>query len=142
MPTSVPPKVAMTFVNLPVADLKASVAFYGALGFTFNPQFTDDTATCLILNETACVMLLTHEKFKSFTNAPVPDATRTIGVLIALSLPNREDVDGLMSKVLAAGGKEPVAVKDYGFMYQRTFTDPDGHRWEPFFFDVSKMPTQ
>jgi uncharacterized protein len=136
------PKISMTFVNLPVADLKNSMAFYGSLGFAFNPQFTDETAACLIINETTCAMLLTHEKFKSFTAAPIPDAKASTGVLTALSLEDRASVDALVDAALKAGGSEPRPANDYGFMYQRTMADPDGHRWEPFYFDMSKMPQQ
>jgi uncharacterized protein len=136
-----PPKVSLTFVNLPVADLKATVAFYGALGFTFNPQFSDATSACMIINETCSAMLLSHDKFKSFSKAAIPDARHTTGVLVALALPTRADVDALVSKGLAAGGQEPTPAVDHGFMYQRTLADLDGHRWEPFFFDTTQMPT-
>ena len=134
------PKVSMTFVNLPVKDLKATVTFYEALGFAFNPQFTDETATCLIINETTCAMMLTHEKFKSFSTAPIPDAKTTAGVAVALLLESQAEVDDLVSKALAAGGSEPTPPNVMPFMYQRTLADPDGHRWEPFYFDMSKMP--
>jgi uncharacterized protein len=135
-------KVSMTFVNLPVSDLKKSMKFYETLGFTFNPQFTDDTAACMIINETCYAMLLTHEKFTFFTNAPIPDAKTSTGVLVALSLEDREAVDALLTTALSSGGSEPRPANDYGFMYQRTMADPDGHRWEPFFMDMSKMPKQ
>ncbi len=133
-------KVSMTFVNLPVTDLKRTVSFYQAIGFTLNPQFSDDTAACMIINETSYAMLLTHEKFKFFTNAPIPDAKTSTGVLVALSLEDRGAVDTFAKAALAAGGTEPKPVNDYGFMYQRTIADPDGHRWEPFYMDMSQMP--
>jgi uncharacterized protein len=133
-------KISMTFVNLPVKNLKASMKFYEALGFTFNPQFTDDTAACMIINETSFAMLLTHEKFQGFSNAPIPDATTSTGLMTALSLENNEAVDAMAKAALAAGGTEPRPANDYGFMYQRTIADPDGHRWEPFYMDMSKMP--
>jgi uncharacterized protein len=133
-------KVSMTFVNLPVANLSASKAFYEALGFSINPQFTDDTAACVIINETSYAMLLTHEKFTFFTHAPIPDAKTSTGVLVALSLEDRAAVDAIAEKALAAGGSEPRPANDYGFMYQRTIADPDGHRFEPFYFDMSQMP--
>ncbi len=133
-------KVAMTFINLPVKDLMATTTFYETLGFTFNPQFTDDTAGCMIINETTFAMLLTHEKFRSFSNAPIPDAKASTGVLTALSLESRDAVDAFAKTALGAGGSEPRPANDYGFMYQRTIADPDGHRWEPFYFDMSKMP--
>jgi uncharacterized protein len=135
-------KVSMTFVNLPVSDLKKSMKFYETLGFAFNPQFTDDTAACMIINETCYAMLLTHEKFTFFSNAPIPDAKTSTGVLVALSLEGREAVDALLTTALSSGGSEPRPANDYGFMYQRTMADPDGHRWEPFFMDMSKMPKQ
>ncbi len=134
------PTVTMTAVNLPVADLKASRKFYETLGFTFNPQFSDDTAACLVVNDTTIAMLLTHEKFKSFSNAPIPDPKKTTGVLVAIALENRGAVDEILKVALASGGTEPRPANDYGFMYQRTMADPDGNRWEPFFMDMSKMP--
>jgi predicted lactoylglutathione lyase len=130
----------MTFVNLPVTDLQVSMKFYEALGFTFNRQFTDDTAACLVINDTSFAMLLTHEKFMGFSGAPIPDAKKTVGVATALALENREAVDDLLNSALAAGGAEPRPANDYGFMYQRTLADPDGNRWEPFYFDTTKMP--
>jgi uncharacterized protein len=123
------------FINLPIKDLAKSIAFYEALGFTFNPQFTDDTAGCLVISEHNYAMLLTHEKFKSFTTRPIPDAQQTTGVLVALALDSKQAVDDMVDKALKAGGKEPRAKQDYGFMVQRTFEDPDGHTWEPFFMD-------
>jgi uncharacterized protein len=133
-------KVSMTFINLPVRDLAVTTAFYKTLGFAFNPQFSDDTAVCMIINDTCYAMLLTHEKFTFFTNAPIPDAKTSVGVLTALSLENREAVDAFAKTALGAGGSEPRPANDYGFMYQRTIADPDGHRWEPFYFDMTQMP--
>jgi uncharacterized protein len=133
-------KVSMTFINLPVSDLAATIIFYETLGFAFNPQFTDETAACMIINDTTSAMLLTHEKFTFFTNAPIPDAKSSVGVLTALSLADRAAVDMFVNTALSAGGSEPRPANDYGFMYQRTIADLDGHRWEPFYFDMSKMP--
>jgi uncharacterized protein len=133
-------KVSMTFINLPVTNLPATMKFYEALGFKFNPQFTDETAACMIINDTSYAMLLTYEKFKFFTNAPIPDAKTTTGVLTALSLENREAVDQFAKTALGAGGTEPRPANDYGFIYQRTIADPDGHRWEPFYMDMSQVP--
>jgi uncharacterized protein len=133
-------KVSMTFINLPVRDLTITTKFYEALGFKFNQQFSDETACCMIINDTTFAMLLTHEKFTSFTSAPIPDAKSSTGVLTALSLENRDAVDAFAKTGLDAGGSEPRPANDYGFMYQRTIADPDGHRWEPFYFDTSKMP--
>lgn len=123
------------FVNLPVKDLKRSMAFYKALGFTFNPQFTDDTAACMVISEHNYAMLLTHEKFKSFATKPMADVKNTTAVAIALALDSKAEVDDMTAKAVKAGGTEPRPVSDYGFMVQRTFEDPDGHTWEPFYMD-------
>jgi uncharacterized protein len=131
----------MVFINLPVADLKRSMAFYDSLGFTNNPQFTDDTAACMVWSETVFVMLLTYPKFDSFTKKPRPDAYATTGALYALALDTREAVDTMMASAAKNGGREYRETADMGFMYNRAFADPDGHVWEPFFMDMSQMPT-
>ena len=118
------------FVNLPVQDLKNSMRFYEALGYQHNPQFTDETAACIVISDTIYVMLLTHAKFKDFTPKPIADATKVSEVLLCLSCESRESVDGMVSKALAAGGSKSQEPKDYGFMYQHSFQDPDGHMWE------------
>jgi uncharacterized protein len=128
------------FVNLPITDLKKSIAFYSALGFTQNPQFSDDTSACMVISEENYVMLLSHDKFKGFSDNPIPDAHKQTGLMVALQCDNRAEVDAKMSAALAAGGKEPRPAADMGFMYQRTVADPDGHRWEPFHMDLSKAP--
>ncbi len=130
----------MTFINLPVADLPKTVSFYTALGFTFNPQFTDETATCMIINETTFAMLLTQAQFKGFSDAPIPDAHASTGLMIAISFDDRAAVDIFSNAALANGGGEPRPFQDHGFMYSRTISDPDGHRWEPFYMDMDKMP--
>jgi uncharacterized protein len=127
------------FVNLPVKDLKKSMAFYKGLGFTFNPQFTDDTAACMVISEYNYAMLLTHDKFKSFATKPIADAHKTTGVLVALALDCKQAVDDMAAKAVKAGGKEPKPKADYGFMVQRTFEDPDGHTWEPFYMDPAHV---
>lgn len=127
------------FVNLPVRDLKTTMAFYKALGFSFNPQFTDDTAACMVISEHNYAMLLTHEKFKSFTSKPIPDAHASTGVLIALLLDSKEAVDAMVAKAVKAGGTEPRPKQDHGFMVLRTFADPDGHTWEPFYMDEAHV---
>lgn len=122
--------VTNIFVNLPVKDLKKSVAFFTRLGFTFNPQFTDETATCMIVGENIYVMLLTHPKFKSFIPKEICDATKSTEVLVCVSFDARTKVDEMVRDAVAAGGttfKEPV---DYGFMYSHCFQDLDGHIWE------------
>jgi uncharacterized protein len=126
----------LIFVNLPVADLPAAKAFYEAIGATNNPQFTDDTAACMVFSDTIHVMLLTHEKFAQFTPKRIADAHSTSEVLIAISADSREDVDEITDKALAAGGREAREKQDYGFMYGRSFEDLDGHIWEPMWMDV------
>lgn len=118
------------FVNLPVRDLPASIAFFTRLGFTFNPQFTDDTATCMIVSDTIFVMLLTHDKFKSFTPKPICDATTSTEVLLAVSRDSREAVDTMVREAVAAGGTTYNQPQDHGFMYAHGFQDLDGHIWE------------
>ena len=127
------------FVNLPVRDLKASMAFYKALGFTFNPQFSDDTGACMVISEHNYAMLLTHEKFATFATRPIPDALKTTGVLMALALDSKQAVDEMAAKAVKAGGKEPKPKRDYGFMVQRSFEDLDGHGLGPFWMDPSHV---
>lgn len=127
------------FVNLPVADLERSKAFFATLGFGFDTRFTDDTAACMAVSEEIFVMLLTHEKFRQFTPLPVADARKTSEVMLALTFGSREEVDELMEKALVAGAKEVREPQDMGFMYGRSFTDPDGHIWEPFWLSVNQM---
>lgn len=117
------------FLNLPVADLPKSMAFFKALGFSFNPQFTGDTAACVVISDTIFVMLLTHAKFREFTPKAVCDTSKAVEVLISISCANREEVDGLVAKALAAGGSTYDKAEDFGFMYTHSFVDPDGHGW-------------
>lgn len=125
----------MIFVNLPVRDLDRSKAFFEALGFHFNPKFTDATAACLVISPHIHAMLLTHEKFKTFTHRAICDARQSTEVLIALNCASREDVDALMEKATAHGGAQFREPADHGFMYERSFEDPDGHVWECFWMD-------
>jgi uncharacterized protein len=118
------------FVNLPVKDLRKSVAFFTKLGYTFNPQFTDETATCMIVSDDIFVMLLTHEKFKGFTPKPISDATKSTEVLVCLSVESRTKVDEMVSSAIAAGGSTHSQPQDHGFMYGHGYTDIDGHIWE------------
>ena len=127
----------MIFVNLPVADLARATRFYEAIGLTRNPQFSDDTAACMVLSDVIHVMLLTHEKFAQFTPKRIADAKETSEVLICISADSREAVDEIADKALAAGGREPREKQDYGFMYGRSFEDPDGHHWEVMWMDVA-----
>ncbi len=126
----------LIFVNLPVADLPAAKAFYEAIGAVNNPQFTDETAACMVFSETIHVMLLTHDKFAQFTPKRIADAHATSEVLICISADSREAVDDITGKALAAGGKEPREAQDHGFMYARSFEDLDGHIWEPMWMDL------
>ena len=126
----------MIFVNLPVADLPAARAFYEAIGATNDPRFTDETAAAMVFSDVIHVMLLTHDKFSQFTPKRIADAHSTSEVLIAISADSREAVDEITEKALAAGGREPREKQDYGFMYGRSFEDPDGHIWEPMWMDL------
>jgi len=128
------------FINLPVADLKASMAFYERIGFVNNPQFTDEKAACMVISEHNYVMLLTHEFFRTFIDKPIADARKATGVLLAISRDSRADVDAMVEKAKAGGGREPRPVQDMGFMYSRAFEDPDGHTWEPMWMDPAAVP--
>ena len=128
------------FINLAVKNLQKSMDFYSALGFTNNPQFSDDTGKCMVWSENIFVMLLTHEKFKTFATKPIADTKSSVAGLFSLSLDSIEDVNKLVSNGLKAGGIEPNEMRDYGFMQQRTIEDFDGHTWEVFFMDMSKFP--
>ena len=131
----------MIFVNLPVTDLAASMKFYEAIGFTNNPQFTDATAACMVLSEAIHVMLLTHDKWNSFTTRPICPSTSS-EVSLALALDDRDAVDAMNAAAATHGGTADInPVQDLGFMYGRDFTDPDGHVWGPFWMDMAAMPT-
>jgi uncharacterized protein len=131
----------MIFVNLPVADLAHSRTFYEAVGFTNNPQFSDDTALCMVLSDTIYAMLLTHDKWKTFTTKAIPDAHTSAQVMLAINFDDRAKVDAVTHAAAATGGKaDPGPVQDLGFMYSRSFEDPDGHIWEAFWMDMSAVP--
>ena len=126
----------MIFVNLPVADLKRSMAFYEAIGFVNEPRFTDETAAAMQWSDTIVVMLLTHDKWKSFTSKPIVDAKTSAQVSLCISIDSREAVDSITEAAAAGGGKaDPDPPQDHGFMYGRSFEDPDGHHWEPMWMD-------
>ncbi|MEP0873629.1 VOC family protein [Trichocoleus desertorum AS-A10] len=127
------------FVNLPVKDLNQSIEFFTQLGFQFNPQFTDETATCMIVSENIFVMLLTHEKFQTFTPNPICDATKSTEVLTCLSMESREKVDEMVHNAIAAGGTTYTEPQDYGFMYAHGFQDLDGHIWELMYMEPSAV---
>jgi predicted lactoylglutathione lyase len=120
----------MIFVNLPVRDLEASRTFFAALGYTFNPAYTDANAACMIISDSIFVMLLVESFFRGFTTQPISDARQQTEVITCLSADSRKAVDAMVDKALAAGASEPQPARDYGFMYQRGFQDLDGHLWE------------
>ena len=131
------------FINLPVRDLPKAKAFYEAIGAVNNPQFSDDTAACMVLSDTIFVMLLTHTKWATFTQKPIVDARQASEVMLALNADDRTAVDALVDAAGANGGKADVNPRqDLGFMYGRSFEDLDGHIWETFFMDMSQMPAQ
>jgi predicted lactoylglutathione lyase len=121
-----------TFLNLPVKDLQRSIAFFTGLGFTFNAQFTDDTAACMIISGDAYVMLLAEQKFRNFTTKAISDTSNASEAIIALDSDSRAGVDEFADKALASGGTPAMPAMDLGFMYGRSFYDPDGHHWEIF----------
>jgi uncharacterized protein len=128
----------LIFVNLPVGDLERSTAFYEAIGGEKNPQFSDDTASCIVLSDTIHAMLLTHDKYRQFTAKPIADAHAASEVLICVSADSRADVDATIDRAAAAGGRaDPGPTQDYGFMYGRSFEDPDGHHWEVMWMDMA-----
>ena len=124
------------FVNLPVKDLDKSVTFFTKLGYTFNPQFTDENATCMIISETIYVMLLVEKFFKTFTPKEIADTTKSVESIICLSADSREEVDALISKAVEAGGTTYKEPQDHGFMYGHSYQDLDGHLWEVMYMDM------
>ena len=126
----------MIFVNLPVADLERSVRFYEAVGATKNPKFSNEQAAAVVFSDSIYVMLLTHDFYRTFTSKEIADARSTSEVLLALSCEDKAAVDAMVDAAAAAGGKaDPGPKQDYGFMYGRSFEDPDGHHWEPHWMD-------
>ena len=131
----------LIFVNLPIKNMERSKAFFGALGFSFNPQFTNEQGACMVVSENHnYVMLLVEPFFQGFTKKPVADATKATEVLVALSCDSREEVDAMVRKALAAGGTAPNAPQDHGFMYSHGFEDLDGHVWEVVWMDPQAAP--
>lgn len=128
----------LIFINLPVTDLKRSMAFYSAIGAANNPQFTDETAACMVVSDAIHVMLLTHDKWRQFTSKPIVDAHANAQVLLCLSADSRGEVDAYVEQARAAGGKgDPTPTQDFGFMFGRSFEDPDGHIWEVMWMDMT-----
>ena len=128
------------FINLPVKDLQKAMDFYTALGFTNNPQFSDDLGKCMVWSDHIFLMILSHEKFSQFTGKEIADTKSKLAGLFSLSVESVDDMNSMMAKGLAAGGIEPNPLRDYGFMQQRTIEDADGHTWEVFYMDMSKFP--
>ena len=134
--------VKQVFINLAVKDLQKSMDFYTAMGFSNNPQFSDETGKCMVWSENIFVMIMTHEKFAGFATKPIADTKSNLAGLFSLSLDSIDEVNNLMTNGLKAGGTEPNEMKDYGFMQQRTIEDFDGHTWEVFYMDITKFPTE
>ena len=128
------------FVNLPIKNMEKSQAFFKALGFSFNPQFTNEQGACMVISEDIFVMLLVEPFFQSFIKKPISDATKATEVLVCLSCESRAEVDELVAKARAAGGTVPNAPQDHGFMYGHGFDDLDGHTWELSYMDMSQVP--
>ena len=128
------------FINLAVKDVAKSMDFYTKLGFTVNPDFSDDQSKCLIWSESIFLMILNHEKFKTFTNKPLAETKSNIAALFALSVSSTDEMNTIVENGLKAGGTEPMPMTDYGFMQLRKLEDFDGHTWEIFFMDPSKFP--
>jgi predicted lactoylglutathione lyase len=130
----------MIFINLPVTDLTASTAFYVGLGATKNPQFSDENTSAIVFSDTIYAMLMTHQRFGDFTKRKIIDAHTSVQAMFALSADSRDDVDDLVAKATRSGGKaDPNPSQDYGFMYGRSFEDPDGNIWEVFWMDPAAI---
>jgi uncharacterized protein len=128
----------MIFINLPITDLARSTAFYEAVGATKNPQFSDDTAACMVVSDTIHVMLLTHAKWRTFTDRTIPDAHASAQMLLCLSCDSKDEVVGYVDSAVGGGGTaDPTPIQDLGFMYGRSFEDPDGHIWEVMWMDMA-----
>ena len=127
------------FVNQPVKDLKRSKDFFAALGYAFNPQFTDDNAACMVISEEIYAMLLVEPFFKSFTQKEIADSSKSVEMIVALSAGSRNEVDDMLNKALKAGATEPKPAEDHGWMYSRSFFDLDGHHWEYVYMDMEAL---
>jgi uncharacterized protein len=128
------------FVNLPIKNMERSKAFFGALGYSFNPQFTNEQGACMVVSDDIFVMLLVEPFFQTFTKKAISDASKSTEVLVCLSCDSRAEVDDLVKKALDAGGKVPNAPRDHGFMYGHGFEDLDGHMWELAYMDMAAVP--
>lgn len=130
------------FINFAVTDVQKSMDFYSSLGFTVNPQFSDESGKCMVWSDSIFVMIMNHEKFATFITKPIADTKNGVAGLFSLSVESADEVNRIVESGLGAGGTEPNEKRDYGFMQQRTIEDPDGHTWEIFFMDMSKFPKQ
>ncbi len=130
------------FINVAVKDPQKSMEFYTALGFTNNPQFSDEAGKCMVWADNIFLMIMSHEKFATFATKPIADTKTNLAGLFSLSVDSVDEVNGIVNNGLKAGGTEPNELRDYGFMQQRTIEDFDGHTWEIFFMDMSKFPTE
>lgn len=130
------------FLNLPVRDLNKTIEFFTKLGFKFNPQFTDENATCMIVGEDIFVMLLVEKFFRTFTKKEISDTSKNTEMIVALSMENKEKVDQMINKVVQAGGKESREAQDHGWMYGRSFEDINGHLWEVFYMDEGALKNE
>jgi len=128
------------FINLAVKDLEKSMHFYSQIGFTNNPQFSDDTAKCMVWSDSIYLMIMTHEKFKTFATKSIADTKNNLAGLFSLSVESVDEINNIISNGINAGGIEPNEMRDYGFMQQRTIEDFDGHTWEIFYIDITKIP--
>jgi predicted lactoylglutathione lyase len=128
------------FVNLPIQDMERAKAFFTALGYSFNPQFTNEQGACMVISEDIYAMLLVQPFFQTFTKKPIADASKSTEVIVCLSCDSRDEVDAMVRKALAAGGKAPNAPQDHGFMYGHGFEDLDGHLWELTWMDPAAAP--
>ena len=130
------------FINLAVANVQKSMDFYTSIGFTNNPQFSDETSKCMVWCDNIFVMLLSHDKFSTFATKPIADTKNNVAALFLLSLESLNEVNNFLTKGLRAGGIEPSEMIDYGFMQQRTLEDFDGHTWEIGYMDITKFPAK
>jgi hypothetical protein len=128
------------YVNLPVKDLTKTTRFFSKLGYSINPQFSDENGKCMIISDNIYVMLLVEPFFRSFTNKEIPDNSDTCGTILSLSAESQSAVDDMLQKCIDAGGKDVSQPQQVDFMYNRAFEDPDGHRWEVFYMDMAKVP--
>jgi predicted lactoylglutathione lyase len=128
------------FINLPVKDLERSKTFFSGLGYSFNPQFSDDKAACMVISEHIYVMMLVESYFKTFTKKEISDAHKATEVLLALDAASREEVQQTIKKATELGGSIYAEPQDHGWMYQHSFADPDGHQWEIVYMDATNMP--